>query len=131
MKKVLFVMNPFSGQKRANRYLPEIIQMFNQAGYEVTVHITSGRGDATIAVERMAADKDLVVCCGGDGTLNETITGLLTIGAKVPIGYIPAGTDFSVPVGAGKAAVQGQLVYLAAEFLPIMLGQGLHAGHLL
>ena len=97
MKKVLFVMNPFSGQKRANRYLPEIIQMFNQAGFEVTVHITSGHGDATIAVERMAEGKDLVVCCGGDGTLNETITGILNLGVDVPIGYIPAGTtnDFA------------------------------------
>ena len=97
MNKLLFIMNPFSGQKRANRYLPEIIQMFNQAGYEVTVHITSGHGDATLAVERQGADKDLIVCCGGDGTMNETITGLLTMGADIPIGYIPAGTtnDFA------------------------------------
>ena len=97
MKKMLFVMNPFSGQKRANRFLPEIIQMFNQAGYEVTIHITSGHGDATLAVERQGADKDLIVCCGGDGTLNETITGLLRSGSHAPIGYIPAGTtnDFA------------------------------------
>jgi len=93
MKKLLFVMNPFSGQKRANRYLPEILQMFNQAGYETTVHITSGHGDATLAVERQGADKDLIVCCGGDGTLNETITGLLRTGMDVPLGYIPAGTS--------------------------------------
>ncbi len=97
MKKLLFIMNPFSGQKRANRYLPEIIQMFNQAGYETVVHITAGHGDATLAVERQGADKDLIVCCGGDGTLNETITGLLRIGADIPVGYIPAGTtnDFA------------------------------------
>ena len=97
MKKMLFVMNPFSGQKRANRFLPEIIQMFNQAGYEVTIHITSGHGDATLAVERQGADKDLIVCCGGDGTLNETITGVLRSGSHAPIGYIPAGTtnDFA------------------------------------
>ena len=44
MKKLIFIMNPFSGQKRANRYLPEILQMFNQAGYEVMVHVTSGHG---------------------------------------------------------------------------------------
>ena len=117
MKKVLFVMNPFSGQKRANRYLPEIIQMFNQAGYEVTVHITSGHGDATIAVERMAADKDLVVCCGGDGTLNETITGLLTIGAKVPIGYIPAGTtnDFAASLKLSTNILQATQDILLGE----------------
>ena len=97
MKKMLFILNPFSGQKKANRYLPEIIQMFNQAGYEVSVHITAGHGDATLAVERFGADKDLIVCCGGDGTLNETITGLLRTGADIPIGYIPSGTtnDFA------------------------------------
>ena len=97
MKKLLFIMNPFSGQKRANRYLPEILQMFNQAGYETVVHITSGQGDASLAVERQGMDKDLIVCCGGDGTLNETITGLLRSGADIPIGYIPAGTtnDFA------------------------------------
>ena len=97
MKKLLFIMNPFSGQKRANRYLPEILQMFNQAGYEVMVHITSGHGDATVAVERQGAGKDLIVCCGGDGTLNETVTGLLRSGLDVPIGYIPSGTtnDFA------------------------------------
>ena len=97
MKKLLFILNPFSGQKRANRYLPEILQMFNQAGYEVTVHITSGHGDATLAVERQGADKDLIVCCGGDGTLNETITGMIRSGATAPIGYIPAGStnDFA------------------------------------
>ena len=97
MKKLLFIMNPFSGQKRANRYLPEILQMFNQAGYETVVHITSGQGDATLAVERQGLDKDLIVCCGGDGTLNETITGLLKSGADIPLGYIPAGTtnDFA------------------------------------
>lgn len=97
MKTMLFVMNPFSGQKKANRFLPEILQMFNQAGYEVLTHITSGQGDATQAVMRRGADVDLIVCCGGDGTLNETITGLLRIGANTPVGYIPAGTtnDFA------------------------------------
>jgi len=97
MKKLLFILNPFSGQKRANRYLPEILQMFNQAGYEVTVHITSGHGDATLAVDRQGADKDLIVCCGGDGTLNETISGLLRRDLQIPVGYIPAGTtnDFA------------------------------------
>ena len=119
MKKLLFILNPFSGQKRANRYLPEILQMFNQAGYEVTVHITSGHGDATLAVERQGADKDLIVCCGGDGTLNETISGLLTAGLNVPVGYIPSGTtnDFASslklshnPIQAAKDIIEGEPV---------------------
>ena len=97
MKKMLFIMNPFSGQKRANRFLPDILSLFNRAGYEVIAHMTGGPGDAAQVAERRGKDVDLVVCCGGDGTLNETITGLLHTGADVPIGYIPAGTtnDFA------------------------------------
>lgn len=97
MKKMLFVMNPYSGQKRANRYLVEILEMFNQADYDVVVHMTSGSGDAMAAVQRLAEGMDLIVCCGGDGTFNETVAGLIQCGVDVPIGYIPAGStnDFA------------------------------------
>ena len=125
MKKMLFIMNPFSGQKRANKYLPEILQMFNQAGYEVTVHITSGQGDATLAVERLGTGKDLIVCCGGDGTLNETITGLLRTGADVPIGYIPAGTtnDFASSLKLSHNILQAAQDILLGE--PVSFDVGL------
>ena len=112
MKKMLFVMNPFSGQRRANRYLPEIIGMYNRAGYEVTVHMTAGPGDGARAVGRMGADKDVVVCCGGDGTFNEVLSGLLQNGIRVPVGYIPAGStnDFAatmqLPTNIMQAAQQ-------------------------
>ena len=97
MKKMLFIMNPFAGVKRANRHLADILLTFNQAGYEVITHTTLGRGDATAVAREKGKDVDLVVCCGGDGTLNETITGLLSAGADTPIGYIPAGStnDFA------------------------------------
>ena len=97
MKKMLFVMNPFAGQKRANRFLPDILSLYNRAGYDVTAYMTGGQGDAIQAVRRQAPDMDLIVCCGGDGTLNETVSGVLRSGADVPIGYIPAGStnDFA------------------------------------
>ena len=97
MKKLLFIMNPFAGQKRANKFLPDILSLYNRAGYDVTAHMTGGPGDATQAVRRLASEMDLVVCCGGDGTLNETIAGVLSSGSDVPIGYIPAGStnDFA------------------------------------
>ena len=85
MKQMLFIMNPVSGQKRAAKYLPEIIAMFNNAGYEVTAYMTAGSGDAARIAADRAQGKDIVVCCGGDGTLNETITGLLSAGLDVPI----------------------------------------------
>ena len=119
MKKMLFVMNPFAGLKRANRHLTDILLTFNQAGYEVITHMTLGQGDAAEVVERHGKDMDLVVCCGGDGTLNETITGLLRAGADTPIGYIPAGStnDFAASLNlstnilkAAQEAVEGEPV---------------------
>ena len=97
MKKMLFVMNPYSGMRRANKYVVEIIDLFNRADYEVMVHMTQGPGDATRVVAAKAHEMDLIVCCGGDGTFNETISGMLSVGADVPLGYIPAGStnDFA------------------------------------
>lgn len=97
MKKMLFVMNPYAGQRRANRYLTDILTIFNRAGYDVTVYMTAGPGDGAKAVEDRAADMDLIACCGGDGTFNEMVTGMLRAGVNVPLGYIPAGStnDFA------------------------------------
>ena len=108
MKKMLFIMNPFAGQKRANRVLPDILLAFSEAGYEITTVMTTGTGTATQAAESHGKDVELVVCCGGDGTLNETITGLLRCGADTPIGYIPSGTtnDFAASMGLSHNPLQ-------------------------
>ena len=97
MKKMLLVVNPYSGQKKAAKFLPEIIAMFNRADYAVQVYMTAGPGDATKEVARVCNDVELVVCCGGDGTFNETLAGILEAGTDTPIGYIPAGStnDFA------------------------------------
>ncbi len=104
MKKLLIIMNPCSGKKKANLHLANIISVFNRANYEVTVYITTGRGDATTVAARHGACYDLLVCIGGDGTFNEVITGLHNIGAMTPIGYIPAGStnDFASSLHLSK-----------------------------
>lgn len=97
MKKMLFVMNPFAGTRKANRVLAETIAIFNRAGYDVMTYMSAGPGDCITAVEQKAEGMDLVVCAGGDGTFNETVTGLLRAGLDIPVGYIPAGStnDFA------------------------------------
>ena len=116
MKKLLFVINPYAGMRKASKVLPEILSVFNRADYDVRVYVTAEQGDGVRAVAQMAADADLVVCCGGDGTFNETITGLMQAGLDIPIGYIPAGStnDFATslqlspdPVEAAKQIVEG------------------------
>ena len=119
MKKMLFVVNPNAGLKKAGKYLMEIVDIFNRADYEVSVYITQKQGDARNMVAQRAAGMDAVVCCGGDGTFNETVTGMLSAGLDVPLGYIPAGStnDFANslklpldPLEAAQNIVQGQPV---------------------
>ena len=119
MKKLLFIMNPFAGQKKANKVLPEILMLFTEAGYEINIAMTTGQGSATKLAAERGVHADLVVCCGGDGTLNETVTGLLKAGLKKPVGYIPSGTtnDFASslklshnPVQAARDIIEGKPV---------------------
>ena len=125
MKKMLFIMNPVSGQKRANWYLLDIINLFNRAGYEVTVHITGGRGDARQAAANRAQGMDLVVCCGGDGTLNEVISGLLQSYTDVPIGYIPSGStnDFAASLKLPRSIMQSAQAIVEGEAVPYDVGR--------
>ena len=108
MKKMLFIMNPFSGQKRANKFLPDILLLYSQAGYDVTVHMTTAQGSAREAVLRLGQGMDVIVCCGGDGTFNETVHGMLELGLNAPIGYIPAGStnDFASSMKLSASIMQ-------------------------
>ena len=125
MKKMLFVMNPFSGTRRANKYLADIITLFNQADYEVIIHMTRGQGDATEIVRQRAANVDVVVCCGGDGTFNETVTGILEAGAHVPVGYIPAGStnDFAASLKLSGNVMQAAQDILEGQPVPYDVGK--------
>ena len=117
MKKMLFLMNPISGQKKANKFLPDILSLFNRAGYETITYMTSCQGDAIGAVERYAPRVDLIVCCGGDGTFNETLTGLIHSGCDVPLGYIPTGTtnDFAASLKLSNNILQAAQDILEGE----------------
>ena len=108
MKKLLLIINPCSGKKKACRALADIVNVFNRGGYDVTVYATAARGDATATVARRAEEFDLVVCAGGDGTFNETISGLLEGCHRTPLGYLPAGStnDFANSLHLSKDLVQ-------------------------
>ena len=97
MKKMLFVFNPHSGKGQISSCLLEICDIFTKGGYEVTVHPTQAKNDGCNYVTERWEDFDVIVCSGGDGTLNETIKSMMTTGCKKPLGYIPAGTmnDFA------------------------------------
>ncbi len=107
-KKLLLIINPKAGQKKCLRYLSDIIALFNRAGFTVITHITAAPGDGKEAVLRYASSVDQVVCCGGDGTFNETLSGVIESGCNIPIGYIPAGStnDLATSLGLSSNVLQ-------------------------
>ena len=126
MKKLLYIYNPAAGRKTAKANLSDALEVFARQGYEITVHPTQERGDATAAARDQGADYDRVVCSGGDGTLNETVRGLLALprGKRPVLGYIPAGTtnDFSRTLGLPRTVPE--LAQVAGEGVPRAIDVG-------
>ena len=92
MKKLLFIFNPSAGRGKIKNKLFDIINTFVKHGYKVTVFPTQNKGDASQIITRESELYDILVCAGGDGTLNEVISGQMFSGKVIPIGYIPAGS---------------------------------------
>ena len=101
-KKLLFIYNPRAGKEKIRSNFLDIIDIFAKADYEITVYPTQSQGDGRKAVvERKKKFFDLIVCCGGDGTLDEVVSGMMYSSEKLPIGYVPAGStnDFASSLG--------------------------------
>lgn len=114
-KRMLFIINPTAGMRKRDSMI-EVVNTFTAAGYEPTIFYTRYHGHATEIVIQHGTWTDLIVCMGGDGTLNEVVAGVCELGLKKPIGYIPAGStnDFASsihlplnPVDAAESIVTG------------------------
>lgn len=107
-KNMLFVYNPKAGKAMIRNYLLDVIDVFVKAGYEVTVRPTGAPGEAIAIVKNKKREYDLLVCSGGDGTLNEVVEGMTQCEDKIPIGYIPAGStnDFANTLGIPRSMVK-------------------------
>lgn len=108
MKKLLFVINPKAGQKKRKNYAVGVVDIFEAAGYQVGIKYTKKRHDATGLVAKYGNRVDLIVCMGGDGTLNEVIEGMLKSHVTTPLGYIPAGStnDFANSLGLSSDPIE-------------------------
>lgn len=117
MKKMLFVYNPRSGKGLIRTHLSTIIETFSAAGYDVTVYPTKKSLDGCNTVSERAGEFDLIVCSGGDGTLDEVVTGMMRSGEHKIIGYIPAGStnDFAGSVGIPKEMEQAAQLIINGE----------------
>ncbi|MBE6621831.1 MAG: YegS/Rv2252/BmrU family lipid kinase [Ruminococcaceae bacterium] len=100
-KKAIIIVNPVAGTMKVKQALWAILASLGGQGYETTVFMTQKQGDASEVAGRHGADSDLVVCCGGDGTLNEVIHGILPLAERPLLLYYPCGStnDFATTLG--------------------------------
>ena len=86
MKKLLLIINPLAGRQQAQTDHYKMVKIFSDHDYEVTVYPTRARLDCTRKVAEDAGQYDLVACCGGDGTLNEMVSGMMYRRDRRPMG---------------------------------------------
>lgn len=125
-KKLLFIVNPRAGRNKSHGPLFDAAAVYSEAGYLVSIRLTRRRGDATRFAERFGADYDLVVCHGGDGTLNETVNGIMKLPpeSRPQVSYLPGGStnDFAASLSiSGEPAVAAKS---AMRLLPRALDVG-------
>lgn len=108
MKRMLFIYNPHAGKGKILPKLGEIIDIFVKGGYLVEIYPTQGPRDAVKKASKASKRFDLVVCSGGDGTLDEVVTGMVEGNRQFTIGYIPVGTtnDYATSLRISKDVIE-------------------------
>ena len=120
MKKLLMMINPVTAKNMITPHLVDVVDIFEKGGYDVTVHVTKHRNDPGEMIRAVGSDYDTVVAVGGDGTLNETVGGVLALKDKPKIGYIPAGTtnDFATSWGIPKKPIDAARSIVESDPVP-------------
>lgn len=95
MKKCAFIYNPESGKTNSKKDIDKIVELLEINGYNTLLCPTEYKGHAIKIVEELE-DVDLLISCGGDGTLNEVVTGNLHRKKKLLLGHLPTGTTNDV-----------------------------------
>ena len=123
-KRMLFFLNPKAGHQELRNALLDVLQIFTAGGYDVTVHPTQCPGDLTAQIIDHGEEYDLIVCAGGDGTLNEAISGLMELDRRPPLGYIPAGTvnDVAATLGLSRDPIAAANTIVRGKPQPIDIG---------
>lgn len=124
MSKLLFIYNPLSGKAAIRSHLSRILDIFTKAGYQIEIYPTQGPLDAKEHVMERAGDFDLLVCSGGDGTLNEIVTGIMESGKDIALGYIPSGStnDFAASLGLPKKMAEAAKTAVSGTVTEVDLG---------
>ena len=92
LESLLFIYNPTAGKGQITSELSAVLDVFTKSGWLVTAYPTQSKGDAAQAARILGPRFPRVVCAGGDGTLSETVSGLMQLEHPPVLGYIPVGS---------------------------------------
>ena len=125
MKKLLWIVNPHAGRGAMSGKVIGCVTAFQQAGYDVTLYVTQGAQDATRVARERAGEFDRIICAGGDGTLNEVVTGLMEAPVRPSLGYIPAGTtnDFAQSLDIPKVPAEAAVIAAGDRLQALDIGR--------
>ena len=125
MKKLMFIFNPRSGKEQIRGQLIGILDIFTKAGFDIHVHVTQSQKDCVEWVKDYAGRMDVLVVSGGDGTLNEAVTGMMNLERLPLLGYIPAGStnDFAASLGLPKSMQEAAADIVEGSPYPIDIGR--------
>ena len=125
-KKLLLIVNPKSGRAKMKNELLSVVEVFSNYGYSVTVYPTKCPGDATVKMSSIRENEfDIIVVCGGDGTLNEVITGMMKSNLHCDLGYIPSGTlnEWSSGLKISRNVLQAAKDILTGNTISLDIGK--------
>ena len=126
VKELLLLVNPKAGKAEVKQNLMEIVDILVKAGWRVVIRTTQYSGEVTDIIKAEGSRYSMVVCAGGDGTLNEAVRGLIDLAAQPMLGYIPAGAtnDFATSLALPKNNLL-QAAEIAANGVPFCCDAGL------
>lgn len=124
-KKLLMIINRKAGRNQSAAPLFDAACVLSAGGFLLDLHPTAAPGDAAEYIHQHGGEYDAVVAVGGDGTLNECVSGLLRLDSPPPLGYLPRGStnDFAASLRLPTDPVEGARAILAA--VPRRLDVGL------
>ncbi len=124
-KKVLLIVNPKAGKLKSRSRLFSLVKQISLRADVCNMVMTRRPSDATTLVEKNHSKYDIIACLGGDGTLNEVITGIMNVNSDVSLGFIPAGTtnDFARSHHMVRNIRQSAEDIMTGEVHPLDIGQ--------
>lgn len=127
MKDLLLIINPNAGRNGYRDCLSDVVYTLHRSGWRAMVAFTNGRGDAPRLAAELGRNYPRVVCMGGDGTLSETVSGLMRLPAeeRPELAYIPMGTsnDSATTLGLSRDPVMAAYTAACGRPIPVDIGR--------